>query len=90
MNVPELKIKNEMQRYCIGDLAPYTTNSKESMSRVMEAIITCRGRILDTYREYIGVKRAVILYLIEIPIGSELLFEEISKSKLSKPTEVSI
>lgn len=74
------------KKYQLGEFGPkYPTMSDKSLARVLRAIIKVQGKILDTFKFHDGI----MLYLIEIPIGSEKEFEEISGYKLSEQIIVS-
>lgn len=82
------RIKNGMKHYTLGDKPPFTTMSKASMARVMEAVIRTDAKIHNTFSLDVDYPRAWVTYLIELPIGMEEEFERISLGKLSEPQTV--
>lgn len=83
-----MRMQVGMVKYQLGEKGPkYPTMSKESLQRVLRSIITVKGRILDQYA-FGEDSRDLVLYLVEIPIGSEKDFEEMTGYTLSSPQVV--
>lgn len=79
----------EVKKYQLGEYGPkYPTMSDKSLAKVLRAIIKVDGKILDSFHE--PDAGTYVLYLIEIPIGTEKQFEEISGYTLSEQVVISI
>lgn len=85
--------------YDIGEEVPFIKMVTSRLSSVLRAIITCNGRIHHTFsleKELNGPsfrydnRNCSVVMRIEIPIGSETIFEQISGCKLSEPIKVSL
>lgn len=87
------KIQNGMKFWDLGEKEPFTTMSKASMQRVMEAVIKTNSKVHCTYSfddSDDHYSRASVVYRVEVPIGAERFFEQISGGRLSEPVEVGI
>lgn len=78
------------KKYQLGEYGPrFPSISEKSLAKVLRALIEVRGKLLDSYYQTDYSNRN-ILYLIEIPVGSENEFEEKTGYTLSECYEMGV
>jgi len=86
-----MRLKNGTKIWQMGEYGPkYPTMSIASLGKVLKAIITIDGKILDTCTLDCMYNRASVLYLVEIPVGSEKDLESMTGYTLSEPLKVNM
>ena len=84
------KIKNGTKFWDAGEVEPFPSMSNASMARVMEAIIKTGTKLHCSHTLDASYSRASVVYRVEIPVGLESTFEQISKTKLTEPPVVNV
>lgn len=85
-------MRKEYDAWVLGERGgpKWTSMSKASMARVMEAVLRTESRILSTYVMNSNYRTSTVLYSLEVPIGMKEKFESIAESPLTRHPDIQI
>lgn len=77
----------EYDCWMLGERSPWVTNTKASKLRVMDALVRTESRMLGSCIDSGG---QLMLYSLEVPVGSKEEFERIAKGTLTRHCDIQI